>query len=38
MTCLAVTNTHPADNLHQADRVVDSLLELNDANWEILLR
>jgi beta-phosphoglucomutase-like phosphatase (HAD superfamily) len=38
MACLAVTNTNPAENLLEADRVVDSLLEINDADWEILLR
>ncbi len=34
MTCLAVTNTHPAGNLQQADYIVDSLLPLDRAFWE----
>ncbi|HVM71307.1 MAG TPA: HAD family phosphatase [Anaerolineales bacterium] len=38
MACLAVTNTHPAKSLGEADRVVDSLDEINQAEWEILLR
>lgn len=38
MACLAVTNTHPAESLRQADRVVDSLLEINNADWDSLLR
>jgi len=38
MACLAVTNTHPAKSLGEADRVVDSLDEINQADWEILLR
>jgi beta-phosphoglucomutase family hydrolase len=38
MACLAVTNTHPAKNLRQADRVVASLLDITGADWESLLR
>jgi beta-phosphoglucomutase family hydrolase len=38
MACLAVTNTHPAENLRLADRVVASLLDITDADWESLLR
>ena len=37
MACLAVTNTHPAKSLGEADRVVDSLEEINQAEWESLL-
>jgi hypothetical protein len=37
MTCLAVTNTHPAENLLEADRVVDSLVQIKEADWESLL-
>jgi beta-phosphoglucomutase len=37
MLCLAVTNTRPASALRQADYVVDSLLELDDAFWDKLL-
>ena len=38
MACLAVTNTHPAESLGEADRVVDSLLEISEADWEAMLR
>jgi beta-phosphoglucomutase-like phosphatase (HAD superfamily) len=38
MACLAVTNTHPAENLRQADRVVASLLDISDSDWEFLLQ
>jgi len=34
MTCLAVTNTHSAVSLKDADRVVDSLLEMDEALWD----
>jgi beta-phosphoglucomutase len=37
MTCLAVTNTHPAEKLRQADYVVDSLLQLDTAFWAVHL-
>ena len=37
MTCLAVTNTHSADSLKNADRVVDSLLEMDEALWDAFL-
>ena len=36
MTCLAVTNTHPAGKLRQADYIVGSLLQLEDGFWEDL--
>jgi beta-phosphoglucomutase family hydrolase len=38
MACLAVTNTHPAENLCEADRVVASLLDINEADWESMLQ
>jgi beta-phosphoglucomutase len=37
MLCLAVTNTNPAESLHEADFVTDSLLDLESAFWEGLL-
>lgn len=36
MTCLAVTNTHPAEKLGQADFVIDNLLQLDAGFWESL--
>jgi beta-phosphoglucomutase len=38
MACLAVTNTHSADDLKDADRVVGSLLELKAEDWDELLK
>ena len=37
MTCLAITNTHPAENLRQAHQVVGSLLEVGATAWQSLL-
>ena len=37
MLCLAVTNTNPAEALHQADYVVASLLPLKAVFWDALL-
>ena len=37
MLCLAVTNTNPAEKLHQADYILDSLLELKPGFLEGLL-
>ena len=37
MLCLAVTNTNTAENLRQADYILNSLLELNLDFMEILL-
>ena len=36
MTCLAVTNTNPVEALHQADYVVDNLLQLDMVFWKTL--
>jgi beta-phosphoglucomutase family hydrolase len=38
MKCIAVTNTHPADRLAQADRVVDSLEAISVETLEALLQ
>jgi beta-phosphoglucomutase family hydrolase len=37
MLCLAVTNTNPAEKLHQADYIVDSLLQVEPGFLEKLL-
>lgn len=37
MLCIAVTNTNPAEKLQRADRVVDSLLQIEPAFLEKLL-
>lgn len=38
MRCIAVTNTHPAERLEEADKVVDSLEEVTVNTLESLLQ
>ncbi len=37
MACLAVTNTNPAEKLHHADYVADSLFQIDKAFWDLLI-
>jgi len=38
MKCIAVTNTHPAEKLTEADKIVDSLESVTVNTFEFLLR